>query len=146
MPLFIYSGNYGISVMEQETSNEERKEKGEALSGGESSAEYIISKSEKESQLPENTKKISPITDTKNPTTESINTGIKERGESLPGGESSAEYMASRAGEEVQRTEAEAEKDTETIGDKMKAGAKALKKKVQDPDRSMKNEYQKEKG
>ena len=135
-----------ILVMDQETSNEERKEKGEALSGGESSAEYIISKSEKESQLPENTKKISPITDTKNPTTESINAGIKERGESLPGGESSAEYMASRAGEEVQRTETEAEKDTETIGDKMKAGAKALKKKVQDPDRSMKNEYQKEKG
>lgn len=90
--------------MEQETSNKERKEKGEALSGGESSAEYIISKSEKESQLPENTKKISPITDTKNPTTESINAGIKERGESLPGGESSAEYMASRAGEEVQQT------------------------------------------
>jgi hypothetical protein len=135
-----------ILVMEKETSNEERKEKGEALSGGESSAEYIISKSEKESQLPENTKKISPSTDTKNPTTESINAGIKERGESLPGGESSAEYMASRAGEEVQRTDAEAEKDTETIGDKMKAGAKALKKKVQDPDRSMKNEYQKEKG
>jgi hypothetical protein len=135
-----------ILVMEQETSNEERKEKGEALSGGESSAEYIISKSEKESQLPENTKKISPITDTKNPTTESMNTGIKERGESLPGGESSAEYMTSRAGEEVQQTEAEAGKDTETIGDKLKAGAKALKKKVQDPDRSMKNEYQKEKG
>lgn len=132
--------------MEQETSNEERKEKGEALSGGESSAEYIISKSEKDSQLPENTKKISPITDTKNPTTESINAEIKEKGESLPGGESSAEYMASRAGEGVQRTDAEAEKDTETIGDKMKAGAKALKKKVQDPDRSMKNEYQKEKG
>lgn len=132
--------------MEQETSNEERKEEGEALSGGESSAEYIISKSEKDSQLPENTKKISPITDTKNPTTESINAEIKEKGESLPGGESSAEYMASRAGEEVQRTEAEAEKDTETVGDKMKAGAKALKKKVQDPDRSMKNEYQKEKG
>lgn len=132
--------------MEQETSNEERKEKGEALSGGESSAEYIISKSEKESQLPENTKKISPTTDTKNPTSESTNVGIKERGGALPGGESSAEYMASRAGEEVQRTEAEAEKDTETIGDKMKAGAKALKKKVQDPDRSMKNEYQKEKG
>jgi hypothetical protein len=131
--------------MQQETSNEERKEKGEALSGGESSAEYIISKSEKESQLPENTKKISPITDTKNPTTESINTGIKERGESLPGGESSAEYMASRAGEEVQRTETEAEKDTETIGDKMKAGAKALKKKVQDPDRSMKMNIRKRK-
>jgi len=107
--------------------------------------EYIISKSEKESQLPENTKKISPTTDTKNPTTESTNAGIKERGESLPGGESSAEYMASRAGGEVQRTEVETEKDTETIGDKMKAGAKTLKKKLQDPDSSMKNEYEKEK-
>ncbi len=132
--------------MEQETSNEERKERGEALSGGESSAEYIISKSEKEGQLPENTKKISPTTNTKNPTTESTNAWIKERGESLPGGESSAEYMASRAGEEVQQTDVETEKDTETIGDKMKAGAKALKKKVQDPDRSMNSEYLKEKG
>jgi hypothetical protein len=65
MPLFIYIRNYAILVMEQETSNEERKEQGEALSGGESSAEYIISKSEKESQLPENTRKISPTTDTK---------------------------------------------------------------------------------
>ena len=133
--------------MEQETSNEERKEKGEALSGGESSAEYIISKSEKESQLPDSTKKISPTTDTKNPTTESTNAEIKEKGESLPGGESSAEYMASRAGEREERrmTEAETQKDGETIGDKMKAGAKALKKKVEDPDRSIKSEYQKEK-
>ncbi|MDP9015533.1 MAG: hypothetical protein M3M87_02080, partial [Thermoproteota archaeon] len=65
---------------------------------------------------------------------------------SLPGGESSADYMASRAEEEVQRTEVEGEKDTETIGVKMKAGAKALKKKVQDPDRSINSEYQKEKG
>jgi len=133
--------------MEQdETSNEERKEKGEALSGGESSAEYIISKSEKESQLPDSTKKISPTTDTKYPTTESTNVGTKERGESLPGGESSAEYLASRAGDEDRRTrETETEKDTETIGDKMKAGAKALKNKVQDPDRSIKNNYEKEK-
>ena len=133
--------------MEQETSNEERKEKGEALSGGESSAEYIISKSEKESQLPDSTKKTSPTTDTKNPTTESTNAEIKEKGESLPGGESSAEYMASRAGEREERrmTEAETQKDEETIGDKMKAGAKALKKKVEDPDRSIKSEYQKEK-
>ena len=77
---------------------------------------------------------------------ETSNEERKEEGEALSGGESSAEYMTSRAGEEVQRTEAEAEKDTESIGDKMKAGAKALKKKVQDPDRSMKNEYQKEKG
>jgi hypothetical protein len=136
-----------ILVMEQETSNEERKEKGEALSGGESSAEYIISKSEKESQLPDSTKKISPTTDTKNPTTESTNVEIKEKGESLPGGESSAEYMASRAGEREERrmTEAETQKDGETIGDKMKAGAKALKKKVEDPDRNIKSEYQKEK-
>lgn len=133
--------------MEQETSNEERKEKGEALSGGESSAEYIISKSEKESQLPDSTKKISPTTDTKNPTTESTNAEIKEKGESLPGGESSAEYMASRAGEREERrmTEAETQKDGETIGDKMKAGAKALKKKVEDPDRKIQSEYQKEK-
>ena len=133
--------------MEQETSNEERKEKGEALSGGESSAEYIISKSEKESQLPDSTKKISPTTDTKNPTTESTNVEIKEKGESLPGGESSAEYMASRAGEREERrmTEAETQKDGETIGDKMKAGAKALKKKVEDPDRKIQSEYQKEK-
>lgn len=134
-----------IVVMEQETSNEERKEEGEALSGGESSAEYIISKSEKESQLPERAKKISPTTNTKNPTTESTNVEIKEKGQSLPGGESSAEYMASRAGEAEQRIEVETEKDTETIGDKMKAGAKALKNKVQDPDRSIKNEYEKEK-
>lgn len=133
--------------MEQETSNEERKEKGEALSGGESSAEYIISKSEKESQLPDSTKKISPTTDTKNPTTESTNVEIKEKGESLPGGESSAAYMASHAGEREERrtTEAETQKDEETIGDKMKAGAKALKKKVEDPDRSIKSEYRKEK-
>ena len=53
--------------------------------------------------------------------------------------------MASGAGEAGQRTEVETEKDTETIGDKMKAGAKALKNKVQDPDRSIKNEYEKEK-
>jgi hypothetical protein len=144
--VFIYILTIAILVMEQETSNEERKEKGEALSGGESSAEYIISKSEKESQLPDSTKKISPTTDTKNPTTESTNAEIKEKGESLPGGESSAEYMASRAGEVKQGTEVETEKkDTETIGDKMKAGAKALKNKVQDPDRSIKNEYEKEK-
>jgi hypothetical protein len=137
-----------ILVMEQETGNEERKEKGEALAGGESSAEYMISKSEKESQLPESTKKISPTTNTKNPTTESTNVEMKERGEALAGGESSAEYITSRAGEgEEHRTESEIEKKdyTETIGDKMKAGAKALKNKVQDPDRSLKSEYEKEK-
>jgi hypothetical protein len=133
----------------QEESNEERKEKGDSLSGGESSAEYIISKSEKGSQVPESAKKISPTTDTKNPTIESRNVEIKERGESLPGGESSAEYMASQAGEEGEeeawRRKGEAEKDTETMGDKIKAGAKALKKKAGDPDRDLKTEYEKEK-
>jgi hypothetical protein len=132
---------------EEKRSNEERKEKGEALSGGESSAEYIISKSEKESQLPNSTKKISPTTDTKSPTIESKNVERKERGESLPGAESSAEYMASRAGEkEETRTGEETEKkDTETMGDKIKAGAKALKKKAEDPSRSLETEFNKEK-
>jgi len=122
--------------MQEEESNIERKEKGESLSGGESSAEYIISKSEGESQLPDRTKKISPATDTKNPTVESANVERKERGESLPGGESSAEYMASRSGEEEEEEElkikTESEKDTDTMADKIKAGAKALKKKAED--------------
>jgi len=133
--------------MEEKRSNEERKEKGETLSGGESSAEYIISKSEKESQLPNSTKKISPTTDTKSPTIESTNVERKERGESLPGGESSAEYMASTAVEkEEARTEIDTEKkDTETMGDKIKAGAKALKNKAVDPGRSLETEYNKEK-
>ena len=144
--VFIYIKRYYYLLMAEETSNEERKEKGEALSGGESSAEYIISKSEKESQLPDSTKKISPTTDTKYPTTESENAEMKERGESLPGGESSAEYIASRAGQEEEpRTEAGTEKSRGTIGDKMKAGAKALKEKVQDPDKSIKNEYEENK-
>ncbi len=132
----------------QEESNEERKEKGESLSGGESSAEYIISKSEKRSQVPDSAKRISPTTDTKNPTIESRNVEIKERGESLPGGESSAEYMTSQAGggeEEELRRKDETEKDTESMGDKIKAGAKALKKKAGDPDRDLRTEYEKEK-
>lgn len=132
----------------QEESNEERKEKGESLSGGESSAEYIISKSEKGTQVPDSAKKIPPTTDTKNPTMESRNVEIKERGESLPGGESSAEYMTSQAGggeEEELRRKDETEKDTESMGDKIKAGAKALKKKAGDPDRDLRTEYEKEK-
>jgi hypothetical protein len=76
------------------------KREGRITLRGESSAEYIISKSEGESQLPDRAKKISPATDTKNPTVESANIERKERGESLPGGESSAEYMASRSSEE----------------------------------------------
>jgi hypothetical protein len=132
----------------QEESNEERKEKGESLSGGESSAEYIISKSEKGTQVPDSAKKISPTTDTKNPTVESTNVEIKERGDSLPGGESSAEYMTSQAGggeEEELRRKDETEKDTESMGDKIKAGAKALKNKAGDPDRDLRTEYEKEK-
>ena len=120
-------------MQEDVESNIERKEKGESLSGGESSAEYIISKSEGESQLPDRAKKISPATDTKNPTVESANIERKERGESLPGGESSAEYMASRSGEEEEpKIKAESEKDIDTMADKIKAGAKALKKKAED--------------
>src|SRR5215208_3683102 len=127
--------------MQEEESNIERKEKGESLSGGESSAGYIISKSEGESQLPDRTKKISPATDTKNPTVESANVERKERGESLPGGESSAEYMASRSGEEEEelKIKTESEKDTDTMADKIKAGAKALKKKAEDTPKKIKN-------
>jgi hypothetical protein len=128
-----------------EESNEERKEKGESLSGGESSAEYIISKSEKGSQLPDSAKKISPTTDTKNPTIESANVERKERGEPLSGGESSAEYMALGAGENELRRDAETEKDSDTIGNKIKAGAKALKEKVEDRDKNLRTEYEKEK-
>jgi hypothetical protein len=54
--------------------------------------------------------------------------------------------MASHAGEEEGwRKEGETEKGIEDMGDKIKAGAKALKKKVEDPDRSLKTEYEKEK-
>src|SRR5215204_3710102 len=115
--------------MQEEESNIERKEKGESLSGGESSAEYIISKSEGESQLPDRAKKVSPSTDTKNPTVESANVERKERGESLSGGESSAEYMASLSGEK--------ETDTETMADKIKAGAKAPKNKAEDTSKNL---------
>jgi hypothetical protein len=39
----------------------------------------------------------------------------------------------------------EAERDLEDAGDKVKAGAKALGKKVEDPDRDLGSEYEKEK-
>jgi hypothetical protein len=126
--------------MQEEESNIERKEKGESLSGGESSAEYIISKSEGESQLADRAKKISPSTDTKSPTVESANVERKERGESLPGGESSAEYMASQSGEEESKTKTETEKHTETMADKIKAGAKALKNKAEDTSKNLRTE------
>ena len=64
---------------------------------------------------------------------EESNIERKEKGESLSGGESSAEYMASRSGEEEEpKIKAESEKDTDTMADKIKAGAKALKKKAED--------------
>jgi len=131
--------------MQEEESNIERKEKGESLSGGESSAEYIISKSEGESQLPDKAKKISAASDTKKPTVESANVERKERGEPLPGGESSAEYMASRSGEEEPKIKTETENDAESMADKVKAGAKALKKKVEDPHKNLRTEYEGEK-
>jgi hypothetical protein len=131
--------------MQEEESNVERKEKGEALSGGESSAEYIISKSEGENQVPDKTKKISPTTDTIRPTRETTNVDKKERGEALPGGESSAEYMTSRAGEQELSKEPEAGKDEGSITDKLKAGAKAMKNKATDSDRDLKTEYEQEK-
>ena len=130
---------------EEEESNVERKEQGEALSGGESSAEYIISKSEGESQVPDRTKKISPTTDTINPQRETINVDKKERGEALPGGESSAEYMTSRAGELESRKETETGKDEDSITDKIKAGAKAMKNKAADRDKDVETEYEQEK-
>src|SRR5919202_4568316 len=130
---------------EEEESNVERKEQGEALSGGESSAEYIISKSEGESQVPDRTKKISPTTDTINPQRETINVDKKERGEALPGGESSAEYMTSRAGELESRKETETGKDEDSITDKIKAGAKAMKNKAADRDKDIETEYEQEK-
>jgi len=39
----------------------------------------------------------------------------------------------------------EAERDVEDAGDKIKAGARALGKKVEDPDRDLGTEYEKEK-
>lgn len=42
-------------------------------------------------------------------------------------------------------TESEARRDAEDVADKIKAGAKALGKKVEDPDRDLGTEYEKEK-
>ena len=64
---------------------------------------------------------------------------------SRSGGESSAEYMASLSGEKESKTKTETEKDTETMADKIKAGAKALKKKVQDPHKNLRTEYEEDK-
>lgn len=43
------------------------------------------------------------------------------------------------------RRKSEAEKDLEDAGDKIKAGAKAVAKKVDDPDKDVGTEYNKEK-
>jgi hypothetical protein len=61
--------------------------------------------------------------------------------------ESSAEYMASRTGEEEEssKTKTESEKDTETMADKIKAGAQALKKKAEDPHKNLRTEYEEDK-
>jgi hypothetical protein len=76
---------------------------------------------------------------------EESNVERKEKGESLFGGESSAEYMASQTGvvEEELKTKTETEKDTETMADKIKAGAKALKKKAEEPHKKLRTEYEK---
>ncbi len=42
-------------------------------------------------------------------------------------------------------TESEARRDAEDTGDKIKAGAKALGKKVEDPDKDLNTKYEKEK-
>ena len=73
---------------------------------------------------------------------EGSNVERKEKGESLPGGESSAEYMASQSGEqeEESKTKTETEKDTETMAAKIKAGAKALKEKAEDTPKNLRTE------
>jgi hypothetical protein len=43
------------------------------------------------------------------------------------------------------RRKSETEKDLEDAGDKIKAGAKAVKNKIEDPDRDVGTEYEKEK-
>jgi hypothetical protein len=50
--------------------------------------------------------------------------------------------MASRSGEEEEepKIKAESEKDTDTMADKIKAGAKALKKKAQDTPKNLTTE------
>jgi hypothetical protein len=71
---------------------------------------------------------------------EESNIERKEKGESLSGGESSAEYMASLSGEKESKTKTETEKDTETMADKIKAGAKALKNKAEDTAKNLRIE------
>jgi len=55
--------------------------------------------------------------------------------------------MASQSGEEEQlpKIKTETEKDTETMADKIKAGAKTLKKKAEDPHKNLRTEYAEEK-
>jgi hypothetical protein len=52
--------------------------------------------------------------------------------------------MASQTGvvEEELKTKTETEKDTETMANKIKAGAKALRKKAEDPHKNLRREYE----
>ncbi|HEY9490749.1 MAG TPA: hypothetical protein VIP56_02100, partial [Nitrososphaeraceae archaeon] len=60
--------------------------------------------------------------------------GIKEAVEDTKEGEETKNREYNEAGEEL-----------EDAGDKVKAGAKAVAKKVEDPDKDLDSEYQKEK-
>ena len=75
-------------------SNVKKKDRGEGLAGGESSADYMISESEGENQLSETTKSSQPAEVN---TTAQSNVKKKDRGEGLAGGESSADYMISES-------------------------------------------------
>jgi hypothetical protein len=48
--------------------------------------------------------------------------------------------MASLSGEKESKTKTETEKDTETMADKIKAGAKALKNKAEDTSKNLRIE------
>ena len=76
---------------------------------------------------------------------EESNVERKEKGEALSGGESSAEYMTSRAGEKKLTEEPATENEEDSITDKIKAGAKAIKDKATDRDKDIKTEYEQEK-
>jgi hypothetical protein len=75
-------------------SNVKKKDKGEGLAGGETSADYMISESEGESQLSETTKSSRPAEAN---TTGESNVKTKDKGEGLAGGETSADYMISES-------------------------------------------------
>ena len=76
------------------TPNVIKKESGESLSGGESSADHIIAESEGISQL-SRSDKISPTSAYANPT--ELNEARKKKGEGLDGGESTADYLIAKS-------------------------------------------------